>query len=262
MPRFLLRYWLVLLGGSLPVTATLSSCSSDKKDAPQPTTGSISGTVSPGMAFRKMTATDTGGLPSVISLTYGASTPMVFTLGELKPGTYTVHFDMDSRYLQPADRSITVVAGQTASAGTVEADANPSVSFTSGSMSWIFNGQQYTTTTITGSSDAVGSHSFYLNGTATTGSNVDALQIRFPNDFSGLGTYNVSMYTPTTYHQLLNGVQTSYSTGNSLPGRLIFNTYDLELPIRRASGTFNFTMLGGSSSGTSSSISGSFDINL
>ena len=113
-----------LTAGLLVLSAT--SCSKKEEPTPPvPTTGAIEGTISPANAVAGVTATNTGGLtfPSVPAS--GA-----FKIANLTPGTYTLTFDASTGFLTPSSRSVVVVAGQSATAGTVLVMPVPAASIT------------------------------------------------------------------------------------------------------------------------------------
>lgn len=120
---FTLRYFLT---AGLLVLGAASCSKKEEPTPPAPTTGTIEGTVSPANALTGVTATNTGGLtfPTVPAAS-GA-----FTIANLSPGTYTLTFDARTGFLTPATRSVVVVAGQSAAAGTVLVTPQPVGSIT------------------------------------------------------------------------------------------------------------------------------------
>lgn len=115
MKQFFHFCLLLALAGAAPLT--FSSCSKSKTEDPDPTTGSIKGTVSPVGAITKVMALDSGGLTFIT--TPDASTG-AFTLEKLAPGSYILNFTAAPGYATPYSRTINVLLGQTANAGTIE----------------------------------------------------------------------------------------------------------------------------------------------
>ena len=103
-----------------------AACSKKETPAPAPTTGAIEGTITPANALTSVTATNVGGLtfPAV------PTAAGVFTVPNLVPGTYTLTFDARMGFLTPTSRSVVVIAGQTATAGTVIVAPEPPGSIT------------------------------------------------------------------------------------------------------------------------------------
>ncbi|TGE14518.1 DUF6252 family protein [Hymenobacter elongatus] len=162
-----------------------------KKSDPTPTppavatTGSLEGTVLPATALTKVTATSSGGLmfPVLPDATTG-----LFNLANLAPGQYTLSFTAAPGYTAPANRTITIVAGQKAGAGTVTVSSDGTVR--SGTMSWTTDGIQYSSGTITGQVDDAG-HILSLTAEASNGTRRDQLSLTLHRSFSGNGTYRL-----------------------------------------------------------------------
>ena len=120
-----LRSGLLLALLSLPLLTATVSCSKKEDATPAPaapTTGGLTGTVSPADALTAVTATDGGGLTFVARPAAGTG---VFSLADLTPGSYTLSFTPASGYDVPARRTVTVVAGQIAQAGVVAVAPEP-----------------------------------------------------------------------------------------------------------------------------------------
>jgi|GEM_PF-1539734 len=240
MQRLLFRFGLVLLlAGSLPVATTLSSCSSDKKEDPQPTTGSLAGTVNPAGSLTKVTATDAGGLTFVATPNASGA----FTIADLKPGIYELSFTPATGYLQPGTRNITIVAGQKAAAGTVEVESDGSIR--SGTMSWNRDGVAYSTTSVQGSYAPLfgAANTLTLQATTTTGNTQDLLEIRIDYLTSlAPGTYQLRRTTgpggvSEAFYTVATAAIPSFYAVNT--GSLTITAYDAAT--RVLTGTFGFT---------------------
>jgi hypothetical protein len=241
MQRFLLRFGLVLaLAGSLPVAAVLTSCSSDKKEDPAPTTGSLAGTISPAGSITKVTATDAGGL----TFTTTPEASGAFAIADLKPGEYELSFTTATGYLAPGNRSITIVAGQKAAAGTVDVESDGSIR--SGTVSWKRDGVAYSTTGVQGSYVPMfagdNNNTLTLQATSTTGSNQDFLEIRIDYLTSLTpGTYQLRRTTgpggvsQAYYMVSVGGAPSSYAVTT---GSFTITTFDAST--RVLTGTFTF----------------------
>lgn len=92
---------------------------------PTPTTGAIEGIITPANTLTGVTATTPGGLTFP-----GVAAASGFTVAKLAPGTYTLTFDARTGFLTPNSRTVQVVAGQTADAGTVLVVVEPPGSIT------------------------------------------------------------------------------------------------------------------------------------
>ena len=233
MPN-LLRSWLLLALLSLPTLTATFSCTK-KADDPGPTTGGLAGTVSPADALTGVTATDGGGLTFVARPAAGTG---AFALADLKPGTYALSFAPASGYAAPAPRNITVVAGQTAAAGTVvvPGDGTPR-----GTLTWTVNGTTYTATAFSGT---ISNQTLDLTATATAGTTRDQLSLNVPGFQGGSGTYQLGFFGPgvpgASYSRTVGGIPTleysTYNTGST--GTVAVTAFDANA--RTLSGTFGF----------------------
>ena len=231
MPHFF-RYGLLVI--LLALTATFISCTK-KTDDPGPTTGGLAGTVNPADALTSITATDGGGLTFVARPAAGTG---AFALADLKPGTYTLSFAPASGYAAPAARNITVVAGQTASAGTVSVVGNGTPR---GTLTWTMNSTAYTTTAFSGT---ISSQAIELTATATAGSITDVVTLSIPA-FSGsasISTLGGNGYgvPGASYQRIANSIPgPMYDTyGSTSTGSIVVTAFDANA--RTLSGTFGF----------------------
>ena len=121
--RILFTFRNFLAAGLLVVSA--AACTKKEDPAPGPTTGGIEGIITPANALTEVTATNAGGLtfPAVLAASG-------FTVANLGPGTYTLTFEARTGFLTPVGRTVAVVAGQTATAGTVVVRPEPPGSIT------------------------------------------------------------------------------------------------------------------------------------
>lgn len=259
MKHFLRCCLLLLVVGLL---AAACSQKSDPSPTPvAPTTGFVTGTISPAGAVTQVTAKDAGGLTFIA--TPDAKTG-VFTTAALTAGQYTLSFTMAPGYLSIANKTITVTAGQTVSAGTVQATSDGTIK--SGTMTWTANGQTYTTTDLSGMADAAKNKTLYVVGKSTSGTQVDQIQLQLGTVFYGAGTYPLqSGYYEGRYLRTVAGITTfSYTTANisnsTTQGSLIVTQYDASAGT--AAGTFAFTggNLSGSTVTTATVTNGSFSI--
>lgn len=216
-----LRGWLFL--SLFGILAASCSQKSDPAPAATPTTGTITGTVSPARAITQVTARTTGGLTFIA--TPDASTG-AFTTPALAAGQYTLSFTMAPGYKSVADKTITVTAGQTASAGTVQAASDGTIK--SGTMTWTVNGQTYTATALTGRVDRSVNRSFTVTGSVTNGNQVDELYLGLGTTFYGAGSYGYNTpYNSAAYRRIVGGLPTfDYNTSSSSIGTLVVTQYD------------------------------------
>lgn len=240
MPRFI-RSWALLSLAALLFLATAISCSKKTDDpiAP-PTTGSLSGTISPAGAVSRVTATNAGGLAFLATPN---ATTGAFSIDKLAPGVYTLSFTPASGYAAPADRSITIAAGQQAAAGTVVADSDGSIR--SGTMSWTVNGVTYTTTNITGGFAILGGagQSLHYTATAVNGTDTAVLEITLGGYGLGVGTYTLGgLYQGTSYRLLRGGNVVEEYTYGGATGSFTTTAYSASTGV--AMGTFGYTIDG------------------
>lgn len=233
--KHLVRYLFSLLLLSLFATA----CSQKSDPSPAPTTGTITGTVNPAGAITQVTAKDAGGL--TFMATPDAKTG-VFTTAALAAGQYTLSFTMATGYFPVADKTITVTAGQTASAGTVQASSDGTIK--SGTMTWTVNGQTYNTTNLSGVADVTVNKTLAVTGKSTSGTQVDQVYLQLGTVFYGVGTYPLqSGYYEGHYIRTVGGITSfDYSTANirnTTTGSLIVTQFDAATGT--AAGTFAFT---------------------
>ena len=211
--RFLSRagLWLALLAA--PAAVITSGCTSEKEEDPQPTptTGSLSGTVSPAGALSKVTATDAGGLTFVATPDAAGA----FSIKDLQPGSYTLTFAPATGYTAPADRSITIVAGQNVGAGTVSVDSDGSIR--SGTVTWTVDGTNYSTTNVLGSltANSFGGTALSFGATATMGNIAYEVEVDISGMLLAPGTYRLQRATgpgfnTASYEVVTNGIPGAY----------------------------------------------------
>ena len=196
-----------LAAGLLILSAAACSKKEEPTPAPAPTTGSIEGTISPANALTSVTATNVGGLtfPSV------PAASGVFTVANLSPGTYLLTFAARTGFLTPASRSVAVVAGQTAPAGTVVVAPEPPAGV-SGTINPVGAVTQVEVTAANGTltSAVPGANGAFSVSTALGGATVHFVVatgfVQVPNQtvtltpaapIALLGTINVGAYTIT-----------------------------------------------------------------
>lgn len=215
----------------MPLLTVTQSCTK-KTDDPAvmpsaPTTGSIVGTIDPAGSLSTVTTTSAGGLTFPLSVS-GAS----FRFDELVAGAYTLSFTPSTGYGAPANRSLTVVAGATASAGTVS--VNPQVSVLRGAVSWETGGATYTAATLSGSLTTI-------TATDQTSGRAGILSLNLPN-LNGVGTYRLDNQATNGQYIVTNGgvPAASYSTAvtGGLNGTVTVTSYDVAT--RTMTGTFGF----------------------
>ena len=100
-----------MCAGSLLFSA--ASCSKKQDAKPEP--GKITGTVFPAGAVATVTATDAAGANTAVTPTSAGE----FSIANLTAGTYEVRFAAAAGYNAPADRSVSVAAGETNALGTI-----------------------------------------------------------------------------------------------------------------------------------------------
>lgn len=178
-----LRFWVLLLGFGVSALTAATSCS--KKEDAAPTTGSITGTVTPSTAVTLVTATDASNQAT-------SATPNddsgAFSIANLKAGTYTVTFATAPGYLSVRDRSVSVAAGQTNSLGAIQVGAFVA---------------------------AAGS----VDGTVSPAGSVDFVQLTAPGSTQGptvqpdiMGYFRFPNVSPGTYNVSFRAVYPTYLT--------------------------------------------------
>jgi hypothetical protein len=227
---------LALAGGPLLLT---TNCSSDKKEDPQPTTGSLAGTITPAGAISIVTAIDGGGLTFLA--TPDASTG-AFSIADLKPGSYLLRFTPTAGYNTPTERNITIVAGEKAAAGIVAVESDGSLR--SGTLTWNVNGTTYTSTSVLGGLSEVGGagNSLSLMATSIVGTTSEQVNIFIGGFGLGLGTYDLGgVYYRSAAYQRTNGglLVGAYGGQGSSTGTFNITTYDAAT--KTVTGTFGFT---------------------
>jgi hypothetical protein len=125
-------------------TLVVSSCGSDDP-APAPTTGTVSGQITPANAVTTVTATSSATPATTATATPNANG--AYTLVNLAPGTYTLSFTPASGFAAPATQSVTVTAGGTATATPVTATMGGSGG---ASFAYTVNGTPTTANLVTG----------------------------------------------------------------------------------------------------------------
>ncbi|PJJ60614.1 carboxypeptidase-like regulatory domain-containing protein [Hymenobacter chitinivorans] len=233
---FSLRAWAPCLLLFTALATSLGACSKKEDDpAAVVTTGTVEGTISPSGSVLNVTATTPGGLTFLAAPN---ATTGAFSIPNLAPGAYTLSFGPATGYLPPSSRSITVVAGQTAAAGTVVVPSDGSVK--SGTMSWTTDGVAYSTTVLTGQVDAA-QNTLYIVGEATTNGVRDQLSLSLYQSFRGPETYYLGgLYESGTLQRATGGIPTAtYRTGGSATGTLKITSYSAATGTM--SGTFGFS---------------------
>lgn len=260
--QFLYRIGLLLALAGGPLL-TISSCSSEKKEDPQPTTGGLAGTVSPAGAISRVTATDAGGLTFLA--TPDASTG-AFTIADLKPGSYTLSFTPATGYSKPLDRIITIVAGQQAAAGTVAVESDGSIR--TGTVGWSADGVPYSTTTVQGGytpSQFAGANTLTLLATTSSGTTQSNVDIRIdyltslaPATYQLRRTRSPGGVSEAFYSSTAAGASGLYVVST---GSLTITAYDTST--RVLTGTFAFDADGyNGTTGTVRVSNGSFRVQL
>ena len=179
-----------LLLAALLAGPLLSGCQKEESPTPAaPTPGSANGTVKPVGSVTLVTARNSAGLSFTATPDPVSGT---FNFSGLAAGQYTLSFTMASGYKPMGSVNTSVVAGQNAAVGTVQATSDGIVK--SGTMSWTAGGQTYTATITEGTINRqVGqSGTLYIKGKSTSGNQTDEVILRRNNGFSGAGSYTLS----------------------------------------------------------------------
>ncbi|GAB3846164.1 hypothetical protein GCM10028822_05790 [Hymenobacter terrigena] len=128
MTSFIRTAQLALTAVAATLLFATTSCSKKEDAAPAaPTTGSIEGTITPANSVATVTATNVGGLTFLATPN---STSGVFNVPNLAPGAYVLTFSPRAGFQAATARTISVVAGSTAQAGTVVVSPIPTGSIT------------------------------------------------------------------------------------------------------------------------------------
>ncbi len=227
------RTWALVALTYLPLLAATVSCNKKEETvAPTAATGTVEGTISPAGAVTNVTATNPGGLTFLAAPNAASG---AFSLPNLAPGPYILTFSVGAGYFAPASRSITVTAGQTASAGTVQVASDGSIR--SGTMTWMTDGVAYSTTQVSGGIDTF-NHSFSFSGETTTGSLREVLSAFQAQQFYGVGTVALggSGYQGASLARTNGGIPTALFRAG--PGTLTVASYNAAAGT--ISGTFGF----------------------
>jgi hypothetical protein len=116
------RSWPLLVSFALFFAFIAASCSKKENPVPAvPNVGKITGTVSPAAAFSSITATG-GPNGSSTSVSPNADNGE-FSIANLKAGTYVLSFSAAPGYTKPADRNLSLAAGETNNVGTIRVSA-------------------------------------------------------------------------------------------------------------------------------------------
>jgi hypothetical protein len=245
-------------------TVLLFSACSKKEDTPPTataTTGALDGTVSPAGSITTVTATNAGGLtfPATPNASTGA-----FAVASLAPGSYTLSFAPAAGFAAPANRTITVVAGATASAGTVQVDRDGSVR---GTVSWAANGATFTATVVSGSISILGGagQSLSLTGAATSGTTTETVSFLIGNFSPVVSQYQLgnSPYQTAAYQRTSGGIITGAygQLGTSSSAAGTFNITAANATARTFSGTFGFVAAANAgSTGSATITNGTFSL--
>jgi hypothetical protein len=236
--RLSLPYLLLLLSALLS-----SACASDGEEAPQPViTSAISGLVSPAGAAVRVTAVGSDGH------SYSATPDSAgrYTIGGLPPGTYQVSASPLGRFRvrQPVQATLTT-NGFPVKADSLVLTLRSRI--ISGTMTWTTDGQTYTATKVTGSTDELLAQRLALTGTTAPvvyPQTYPEVQLQLLAAYRGLGTYPLSG-SPGLAHYHLFGFYPPSSHAllaeyYSLPmgGTLTITSYDTTQGL--LSGSFGF----------------------
>jgi hypothetical protein len=101
-----MKHVFILLVALLLGASFMQACSSDKKDDPQPQTGTVQGQITPATAITTVTATDSVNHPVTTTPTATGE----YTL-KLPRGLHTLRFTPAPGYTAPAEQLISVSAG-------------------------------------------------------------------------------------------------------------------------------------------------------
>ena len=220
--------------------------------------------MSPAGALSKVTATDAGGLTFVATPDAAGA----FSIKDLQPGSYTLTFAPATGYTAPADRSITIVAGQNVGAGTVSVDLDGSIR--SGTVTWTVDGRNYVSTTPTGSvtpSNGFRPDGKILNLTADATSGNSSERVIFTIDYLRLiassyplGVFTMSLSTYLAFYSR-GIIGSSGQEFRVTTGTLAVSSYDPNARI--LIGTFDFVAQGtGTTTGTVHITNGTFRLQL
>ncbi|KAA9325902.1 carboxypeptidase regulatory-like domain-containing protein [Hymenobacter busanensis] len=251
MPRFTSPLYRLAWLSLLLLTFGFAGCTNTEKEQdPAPTTGAVTGVISPVGAISAVTATNAGGLTFLA--TPNASTG-AFSLPKLDAGSYTLSFTPANGYKQPAPRSVTVTAGNTTDAGTIVAVSDGTIK--GGTVGWSIGGVTYTGVPPTGSVD-VANGIFFLSA---IGGLTDQLQLSMGMSFYGVGNYplGTSPYVSALYIRNTGPSTLTYgTTSNSGSGSINVTAFDATAGT--AAGTFSFTAVG--TAGNVSVTNGTFSL--
>lgn len=234
----LLRIPALLLAIGAPLA--FSSCDTNEKAAVAPV-GAVKGEVYPAGAVTQVTATSASGQ---VYEFFSTGQTSAFQLGKLPAGDYTLVFTPTPSYTGPVTKQVTIRAGQTTVVPTFTLMRTGRYT---GEMTWILNGQQYSTTRLSGQVLDDFFSVIGLWGPDTDYEEVALIVPGFsgmPYRFQGAGLYpfGLSEWTFGRYVQKVNnGNSATYSTylrGQSAGSVTIT---ELDMVARRAAGTFSFT---------------------
>lgn len=229
-----------LLGSML----LFGACKKDSTSQDPEPAGVIAGKFSPAAAITTVTATDAA------SATFTA-TPAAdgsFTISDLKAGSFTVSFTPKTGYAAPANRAVTVTAGQTNDLGTINVTTGSSGS--GGSVTYKLDGTSVTASAV----NSVFSSGIFVMNAASAGGSSLGLSI---SGITGPGNFPLGPLNFATGSYTVGGA--AWATTLSGSGNINVTTFNTTT--RKASGTFNFTAgpaLGGSATGNKQVTNGVF----
>lgn len=221
-----------------------AGCSSKEEETPKPVQlGSISGVVSPAGAAVRVTAVGPDGRAHTAT----PDATGTYTIANLPAGSYQLSTSPLGRF-QPRN---TVQVTLSSYGFPVQADSlllTLRSRIVSGTMTWTADGQTYTATSITGSTDEVLSRQFHLFGTVAKApypQTYPEVYLSLVSNYHGVGIYPIQGAPSLAHYHLLrfyppdsNAILAEYYSVQPTAGTITITANDPAQGL--LSGTFNF----------------------
>ncbi|MBK0404439.1 hypothetical protein I5M27_15680 [Adhaeribacter sp. BT258] len=223
----------------------LVSCKDKDKD-PKPLVGSVRCVVSPAGAVKSMSVTAGGTIYTALPEADNS-----FVIGNLPPGQYTVSFQTNPNYREPAKRLAEITANNQTDLGTIAIEKVVDT----GSFSATLNGSSWNSPLPLGT---LNSNSLIVTGTQVNlNGNTEIITLMLP-DFAGTGVYSGPADASATFTSVsLSGNMQNW---NSSMGQCLVNISRFDSNNKQVSGTFSFiaTPADPNASGTKTVTNGTF----
>ena len=246
-------FWLTMFAATT-LTLVLSACGKEETANPSPTTGTVTGQLTPATAVITVTATSTTTPATTATATPTASG--AYTFSTLAPGSYTLSFTPAMGYAAPATQTVAVTAGATVTATPVTVTASLGGPSSGARFTYTLNG---TATTANLVSANVVFGSLFVQSSSNQGSQLVTLSLEpVPTgprsySFGGAGSTSEITVTEVASSSLAEwstsapaGTGTVTITAVSTNPRRVSGTFSAGVPPRGATASGQRTLTAGS----------------